>query len=69
MNTNIEITKNDINKNEWNASDHWGDDFDNNESQKDNLDKIKEKIFNFDGNDNNDDVFEEDDFIFKQCYI
>ena len=62
------ITKNnDNNKNEVNNSEFWGDELDTNENRNDESNKIT--VFNFDGKDNNDDVFEEDDFIFKQCYI
>ncbi len=57
------------NKNEWNSLDNWGDELDNNASINDDFNKRHEKIFNFDGKDLNEDVFEEEDFIFKQCYI
>ena len=58
---------NDNNKNEVNNSEFWGDELDTNENRNNESNKII--VFNFDGKDNNDDVFEEDDFIFKQCYI
>ena len=57
------------NKNEWNSLDNWGDELDNNASINDDFNKRHEKNFNFAGNDLNEDVFEEEDFIFKQCYI
>ena len=65
-NNNIKSKKN---KNEWNSLDNWGDELDNNASINDDFNKRHEKIFNFDGKDLNEDVFEEEDFIFKQCYI
>ena len=68
-NNNNDDNRNDNNKNQndWNCLDNWGDENDNNEKKNENLKKIQRFIF--DGKDTNDDVFEEDDFIFKQCYI
>ena len=55
------------NKNENDALDNWGDENDETLKEKDDL--KKNPIFRFDANDSNNDIFEEEDFIFKQCYI
>ena len=69
---NNEIMQNDNkskNQNEWDSIDNWGDE--NNEkikeNEKDNL--KKNQSFKYDLNDAKNDIFEEEDFIFKQCYI
>ena len=70
------VVKNKENKNndakfKWDGDkEFWGDDVDKNDDTNSKENEIKKKIFNFDEKDiNNGDVFEEDDFIFKQCYI
>ena len=68
--TNKENKNNDA-KFKWDGDkEFWGDDADKNDDTNSKENEIKKKIFNFDEKDiNNGDVFEEDDFIFKQCYI
>ena len=56
---------NNINQNDWNT-DNWGDINETNENK--NEDFKKNKTFNFDKADSND-IFEDEDFIFKECYI
>ncbi len=66
-NNNKEKNKIESKNDEWNnTSDTWGND-DLNDSQKEDNSK-KEETFNFNVKDDND-VFEEEDFIFKQAYI
>ena len=55
------------NQNDWNALDNWGDE--NDETFKEKGDLKKNNSFKFDLNDSQNDVFEEEDFIFKQCYV
>ena len=59
---NIQNSNNN-NENNKNDTDYSVED----ENKNEDINKIK--IFDFDDNDNNGDVFDEDDFIFKQCYI
>ena len=66
------ITQNDNknknqNQNEWDASDNWGDE--NNEKRKEKDGLMNNQGFKYDINDSHGDIFEEEDFIFKQCYI
>ena len=63
------ITQNDNqnqNQNDWDALD-WGDE--NNEKVKEKDDLKKNQVFKYDISDSQSDAFEEEDFIFKQCYI
>ena len=55
------------NQNDWDALDNWGDE--NNEKTKEKDDLKKNQVFKYDVSDSQSDAFEEEDFIFKQCYI
>ena len=65
--------KNDKNNNANNdfIAENWGDWGGENETKNEDetVAKPEKRNFNFDFKDNNGDVFDEDDFIFKQCYI
>ena len=66
LNNNENNDNNNRNENDWDNLDNWGNDNVINENVNEDL--KKKKVFNFDKNDIND-IFEEEDFIFKQCYI
>ena len=65
-----EEEKNDNGNNNYENVNINGDNiFDDNNSEKQNdINKNLENIFNFDDLDTNKNVFDEEDFIFKQCY-
>ncbi len=67
-NNNEKINNNETNK-EWNSVENWGDDYNSKETGKVDPLSFHEKIFNIDPKYANEDVFDDDDFIFKQSYI
>ena len=70
-NSNSNNSKNNNVNDDLNDLENWGDENDNNnqKNNKDSKKKEEEKCFDFDGKEVTGDVFEEDDFIFKQCYV